>query len=203
MGPPKSLEALFFLLSHWRGRWRLFCEAGLVEKHGSNMKKYAVLLVDDEPNILNAIKRSLRDEDYELYTAPDGKSALELLKRQQIDLIIVDQIMPGMTGVEVLKFARLRHPDTARIMLTGNANLNMAAEAINQGEVCCMLVKPWDDTELKLSIQMSLDQMELNKKQRRMLAMLQDESDKLGRLERNYPGISDLEKDDDGKILLK
>jgi len=174
-----------------------------VEKHGSNMKKYAVLLVDDEPNILNAIKRSLRDEDYELYTAPDGKSALELLKRQQIDLIIVDQIMPGMTGVEVLKFARLRHPDTARIMLTGNANLNMAAEAINQGEVCCMLVKPWDDTELKLSIQMSLDQMELNKKQRRMLAMLQDESDKLGRLERNYPGISDLEKDDDGKILLK
>ncbi|MCL2625245.1 MAG: response regulator [Cystobacterineae bacterium] len=167
------------------------------------MKRHAILLVDDEPNIVNALKRSLRDEGYDVYTAHDGQSALELLKRQKIDLIIADQIMPGMTGVELLKLARLRYPDTARIMLTGNANLNMAADAINQGEICCMLVKPWDDTELKLSIQMGLEQIEFNKKRRRMLAMLQEEDDKLGDLEHNYPGISELEKDAEGKILLE
>ncbi|MCL2013340.1 MAG: response regulator [Cystobacterineae bacterium] len=166
------------------------------------MNKYGVLLVDDEPNIVNALKRSLSDEDYEVYTAHNGQVALELLKSQKVDLIISDQIMPGMTGVELLKLARLRYPDVARIMLTGNANLNMAADAINYGEVDRMLVKPWDETELKLSIQSSLEQTELNKKRRRMLSMLQEEVENLETLERSYPGISELEKDADGNILL-
>jgi DNA-binding NtrC family response regulator len=167
------------------------------------MKKYVVLLVDDEPNIVNALRRSLSDEGYGIYVAYNGQEALEVLKQRQVDLVVSDQIMPGMTGVELLTFVRLRYPDTARIMLTGNANLSMAAEAINYGEVDRMLVKPWDDTELKLSIQLSLEQMERRKQQRLFMMKMQDKGEERGILERNYPGILEVEKDLDGKILLK
>ena len=168
-----------------------------------NMKRHAVLLVDDEPNIVNALRRSLRDEDYDIYVAHNGQEALELLKHQKIDLVVSDQIMPGMTGVELLKRVRLRYPDTARMMLTGNANLNMAADAINFGEVDRMLVKPWEEAELKFSLQLCLEQMELRKQQRFLLAKAQEEGDKLGELERNHPGILSLHKDTDGKIFLE
>lgn len=167
------------------------------------MKTYAVLLVDDEPNIVNALKRSLGDEGYDISVAHSGQEALELLKSRKIDLVVSDQIMPGMTGVELLKLVRLRYPDIARVMLTGNANLNMAAEAINYGEVDRMLVKPWDEAELKFSLQLSLEQMELKKQQRLLLAKMQGQGGELGELERSYPGISSLDRDLDGNILLE
>jgi len=167
------------------------------------MKRYAVLLVDDEPNIVNALRRSLSDEGYDIYVAHSGHEALELLKRQRIDLVVSDQVMPGMTGVELLKRVRLRYPDTARVMLTGNANLHMAADAINYGEVDRMLVKPWEEAELKLSLQLSLEQMELRRQQRFLLSKVQEEGTQLSELERSYPGILALHKDADGKIFLE
>jgi len=167
------------------------------------MKKYAVLLVDDEPNIVSALKRSLSDENYDIYTAHSGQEALALLKQQRVDLMVSDQVMPGMTGVELLKLVRLRYPDMARIMLTGNASLDMAAEAINYGEVDRILVKPWEEAELKLSLQLSLEEMELRRQQRFLLAKAQEEGEELSALERHYPGILALDRDSDGKILLE
>jgi len=167
------------------------------------MNKHAVLLVDDEPNIVNALKRSLRDENYDIYIAHSGPEALELLKEQKIDLIVSDQIMPGMTGVELLKRVRLRYPDMARVMLTGNANLQMAAEAINYGEVDRMLVKPWEEAELKLSLQLSLEERAQRKQERFLLSKVQEEGKEIGELERNYPGILALNLDADGKIFLE
>jgi len=116
-----------------------------------------ILLVDDERNVINAIARVLLDEPYEILTAESGAAALDLMNRREVDLIISDHRMPGMTGVEFLKKARSRQPSAVRIMLSGYADTNAALEAINEAGIYQFLVKPWDDKELIHSIVKALE----------------------------------------------
>lgn len=111
-----------------------------------------LLLVDDEQNIVSALKRLVRRDGYEILTANSGFEALEILEKHAVDVIISDQRMPGMTGVEFLSKVKELHPDTIRLMLSGYTELNSVTDAINEGAVFRFLTKPWDDDKLRASI---------------------------------------------------
>ncbi len=108
-----------------------------------------LLLVDDEQNIVSALKRLLRRDGYEILTANSGAEGLEILSKNSIDVIISDQRMPGMTGVEFLSIVKERHPDTMRMVLSGYTELKSVTDAINEGAVFRFLTKPWDDEKLR------------------------------------------------------
>lgn len=116
----------------------------------------SILIVDDEPLIRQALFRALTGEGYELIQAPGGQEALEILKKRRVDIILSDLVMPGMDGLELLRHAREIRPESLRIVLTGNADLDMAVRAINDGAVYRFLLKPWDSFDLRVMIKLAL-----------------------------------------------
>ncbi len=161
-----------------------------------------ILVVDDEQNVINALRRSLRREGYEVFTCTDASAALELLGTISVDLVISDHLMPNMTGLEFLKRVRTRFPDSMRLMLTGHADMQTAIEAINQGEIYRFLTKPWDDNELKITLHLAFEQLDLERENRRLLSMLRQQGEVIARLEQNHPGITTIVRDTSGAILL-
>lgn len=112
-----------------------------------------LLMVDDEPNILNALRRSLRRSGHRILTAGSGAEGLAMLEGEAVDIIISDQRMPNMTGVEFLRRAKARWPQTVRISLSGYTDLASISDAINEGAVFKFITKPWDDTALLATVQ--------------------------------------------------
>jgi diguanylate cyclase (GGDEF)-like protein/PAS domain S-box-containing protein len=108
-----------------------------------------LLLIDDEQNILNSLKRLFRRESFRVLTANSGREALELLAVNQVQVIISDQRMPEMSGVELLSRVKELYPDTVRIVLSGYSELSTVTEAINRGAIWKYLSKPWDDDKLR------------------------------------------------------
>jgi len=108
-----------------------------------------VLFVDDEQNILNAIRRLFMEDNIRILTNTSGYEALETLKDNTISVIVSDNLMPGMNGIEFLFKAKVLAPDAVRIMLTGCNDIQSAINAINKGEVYKFVNKPWDDGELR------------------------------------------------------
>lgn len=161
-----------------------------------------ILIVDDEENVLKALRRSLRKEGYELFFASQPNEALELLKTQRVDLVLSDHLMPNMTGLEFLKIVRDRHPDCLRMMLTGHADMQTAIDAINHGEIYRFLTKPWDDTEIKVTLHLSFEQLDLERENRRLLATVRRQHDLIRSIERDYPGIGHIVRDANGAIVL-
>lgn len=146
------------------------------------MAGYTILLVDDEAPILKALTRVLQHEGYLLRATTSPTEAVELLRGEEIHLVISDHTMPGMTGLEVLRMARLLRPDTVRVILTGNADLSMALQAINQGEIYRFLTKPWDNNELLLTVRLGLQEYEIRKQNRRLTAVVRQQAETLRRL---------------------
>src|SRR5690606_34516678 len=118
--------------------------------------KIHVLYVDDEKNNLISFKALFRLK-YQVFTAESGKDAIKILDEQEIHVIITDQRMPEMTGVELLESILETHPDPIRILLTGYADLNAVIDAINKGKIFHYLNKPWNEKELDQTIQRSYD----------------------------------------------
>lgn len=108
-----------------------------------------LLLVDDEPNIVAALQRLLRKDQYQIFSADSGQQGLELLARGAVDVIVSDQRMPGMLGADFLRRAREMYPDTIRIMLSGYTELQSVTDAVNEGAIYKFLTKPWDDEQLR------------------------------------------------------
>ena len=127
-----------------------------------------LLLVDDEANILTALKRLLRKENYTIITANSAPEGLAILERQAIDVIVSDQRMPDMTGVEFLGKVKERWPDTIRIVLSGYTELQSVTEAVNKGAIYKFLTKPWDDTLLREQIAEAFRQKEMADENRRL-----------------------------------
>ena len=117
-----------------------------------NCSEYAILIVDDEENILRSLRRQLVDLDYTVLTVSSGSQALELLDSREIAVIISDQRMPEMTGTQFLSLAKEKNPDTVRILLTAFCDMKDTVEAINKGEIYRYLSKPWAEDELKLTV---------------------------------------------------
>jgi DNA-binding NtrC family response regulator len=130
-----------------------------------------ILLLDDEPNILVALRRTLSREGYQVTACGTPEEAFEALHRETFDIIMTDHIMPRMTGLEFLRVVRLRYPEPMRIMLTGQADMQTAIDAINLGEIFRFLTKPWDDAELKATLFAAMTQLEEQREQRRLLTL--------------------------------
>ncbi len=116
-----------------------------------------LLLVDDEPNILNSLKRLLRRDGYRVLTAGSGAEALELLAANSVQVIVSDHRMPEMSGVDLLSRARDLYPHTRRIILSGYSDIGTLTEAINRGAVWKFISKPWEDEALKLEIKAAFE----------------------------------------------
>jgi len=114
-----------------------------------------LLLVDDEQNVLNALRRLLRREGYRILTAGSGAEALELLALQPVQVIVSDQRMPGMSGVEFLSKVKELYPETVRISLSGYSEISTVTDAINKGAIWKYITKPWDDEALAEEIRLA------------------------------------------------
>jgi CheY-like chemotaxis protein len=144
--------------------------------------KHRVLLVDDEASVLSSLRRLLRREPYELVTANSGEEAIRLLEETRIPVVMSDQRMPGMTGIELLGEVRSRWPDTMRVILSGYSAVQTIIEAINEGAVYKFLSKPWNDEELKGNIRQALEQYDLKAENRRMGGQIAEQNDRLRKL---------------------
>jgi DNA-binding NtrC family response regulator len=121
----------------------------------------SILIVDDEENIRDALRRELEVYDYELHFAASSERALAMLEQITIDIVISDNVMPGsMVGVQFLRAVRHLHPHVIRIMLTGQGSLKTAVDAINKGEVFRFLEKPWDENQLHSVIQSACERIQ-------------------------------------------
>jgi len=151
----------------------------------SSDSKLTVLLVDDEDKILKSLKRLLRDEDFEIITAQSGMEGLELAKAHKPALVVSDQRMPGMTGVELFHKLREIMPDTIRILLTGYADASATIEAINSSAVRYYLNKPWDDEDFLSRIHESLDLYSTVKENKRLQELTISQNEQLIELNEN------------------
>ena len=117
----------------------------------SNTDDYAdtLLIVDDEANVLSSLARLFRRDGYNLLRAESGFQALELLAEHEVGVIISDQRMPEMTGVQFFRKARELWPNTVRIMLSGYTELSSVTDSVNEGAISKFLTKPWDDEQLR------------------------------------------------------
>jgi DNA-binding NtrC family response regulator len=163
----------------------------------------SILLVDDEQGVISALQRALMDESYEIFTANSGADGLNIMKNNRIKLVISDERMPGMSGTECLTSVKNLFPSTIRIMLTGHVNLQAAMNAVNNGEIYRFFAKPWDDLEIKLSIKSAIDKFNLEEENRRLLKTVKRQAGELKQLEMKHPGITSLERDEFGNVILE
>lgn len=141
--------------------------------------KARILLVDDEESILSSLRRLLRGPSYELFVADSGLKALEIMQDQPIDLVISDARMPNMDGATLLSTIREQYPQTFRILLTGYADLDMIAKAINEGQIYRYLSKPWDDQELLLTVAQAVAHQQSEFERKRLLALTREQNEQL------------------------
>ncbi len=166
------------------------------------MERECVLLVDDEPNVLQSLKRDMIDEDYAVVTAESAEDGLNLLLQQPVQLIIADESMPGMSGTEFLSIVRQQYPYIIRIILTGKASLESAMKAVNEGEIYRFFTKPWDNIEFKLAIRLGLEKYCLEEEKRILLGTVKVQTEELSHLEKQFPGITDIKTDESGAVVL-
>ena len=132
------------------------------------MQEHTVLFVDDEVNILKALQRLLRNESMSVLTASRPQEAIDLLESNVAQVVVSDQRMPEMSGVDLLSTIRVRHPNMVRMMLTGYTEMRIAVEAINRGEIFRLITKPWNDEEIKATLRQAFDHYDLKREIKRL-----------------------------------
>ena len=173
------------------------------------MERAKILFVDDEPNITETLKRSLRKEPYDIFTADSAVTALQILATNPIDVVVSDERMPGMSGSVFLGQVRRTYPETVRIILSGQADLEDVVRAINEGEIYRFCMKPINAADLGVTIHHALLQKRLLEQSRWLLreyqkksAIVDRQATLLDELERSQPGITRLDTDADGAIVV-
>ncbi len=162
-----------------------------------------VLLVDDEVSVLKALQRSLIDEDFDVHLAESAAEGLELLDQHKFKVVVSDERMPVMCGSEFLSIISLQHPEVVRITLTGQASIEAAMTAVNQGEIYRFLLKPWNDTELTLAIRSAIEKYDLEMQNRKLLSQARIQSMKLDMAEKKHPGPANTDRSDDGSFVMR
>ncbi|WP_207428847.1 response regulator [Pedobacter sp. SYSU D00535] len=119
-------------------------------------KKINILYVDDEENNLISFKATFRLK-YNVFIALSGDEAMKIIESKPIEVIITDQRMPNMTGVEFLEKVLEKYPDPMRLLLTGYADMNAVVDAVNKGKIFHYLAKPWNEEELSVSIERAFE----------------------------------------------
>lgn len=165
-------------------------------------KRRRILLVDDEPSVLEALEDSLRREPWMVQSATSAGQALEILAVTSADVVVSDERMPGMTGSEFLARVCREYPDVMRIMLTGQASLEAAVRAINEGQVFRILLKPCRPDDLRNVLRSAVHVKALHEETQRLLAEARRRRQLLGELEQRHPGITRLERDGEGLLHM-
>jgi putative two-component system response regulator len=161
--------------------------------------KHSILIVDDEESILNTFKRILADEDYEVHTVTNGSEGLNKLRTTQkpYSLIVSNQRIPEMSGVQFFSQAKNISPDAVRILLTGDADSDSVINAINKGGVHLYFTKPWREEEILLHIKQSLSRVEILAENKRLVELIKIKNEELTELNKTLEkkandGINDL-----------
>ncbi len=140
--------------------------------------KFSILYVDDEISNLHIFKNTFRKE-YTIFTAESAKEGINILEREKIDIIISDQRMPEMTGVEFLEYAFKKHPQLNRILITGYTDFSAIKNAINDAKIYQFVQKPWREDDLHNTIKEALKIYELEKENKELIETLKKTNEKL------------------------
>jgi DNA-binding NtrC family response regulator len=153
------------------------------------MVNYKVLVVDDDPNIISSLSRLAKGENFKIVGACSGEEGLEILLAGFYDVIIADEQMPGMKGSDFILRVRDLYPGIVKIMLTGNADLDLAVKLINQGDIYRLFSKPCNSKELLLAIRQALQYRDLLQKSYTLLQIVRHQSKILSSIQNDDDGI--------------
>ena len=134
-----------------------------------------VLVVDDEQGVRAALGQVIGRLGYTMLSAPSGDEALRLLQENPVDVIISDQHMPGLSGIDLLKLVRVRHPRVVRIMLTADKDAEIPVRSINEVEVYRFLRKPWNNGELRTVLSFAFEIARLEQEKRHLVTLLKNQ----------------------------
>ena len=148
-----------------------------------------LLCVDDEANILSALKRLFRPCGYRVLTAPSGEQGLKLLGEAAVDLVISDMRMPEMDGARFLEQVRERWPDTMRILLTGYSDITSTIAAVNRGEIYRYVSKPWVDDDVVMVVRQALELKGLEREKARLVELTRQQNLELAKLNAGLENI--------------
>ena len=144
-----------------------------------------IVLVDDEPSVLQGLRRTLWPTGYTLHLAESGEAALQILEREPVDLIVSDMRMPGMNGAELLSQVAEKWPSVVRMLLTGYSDMESTVDAINRGKIHCYISKPVEADALKARIEEGLYLRFLEKERLRLFQITQEQNAQLRDLNSN------------------
>ncbi|MFT5451219.1 MAG: FixJ family two-component response regulator [Enterobacterales bacterium] len=142
-------------------------------------RERTLLLVDDEDNIIRSLVRLLRCDGYNILTANSGAAGLEILSKNDVGVIISDQRMPQMSGVEFLSKVKKHYPDNVRMVLSGYTDLKSVTDAINEGAIYKFLTKPWEDDLIRGHVKDAFVHRELSRENERLARELKEVNDEL------------------------
>jgi DNA-binding NtrC family response regulator len=162
----------------------------------------AILAVDDDPDILTALRRALAPLGVPVILTEDPTEVLAILGEQPIALLISDIDMPQMTGLELMAQVRLAHPNVVRMLLTGRTSFESAMTAINQGEVHRYLNKPFEPAELRKLVQEALVRSADLARDSRAGLQAEKQRRLVEQLELEHPGLTKFVRDGDGAYLI-
>lgn len=145
-----------------------------------------ILLVDDDAKLLSGLTRALHKQPFRIYTAANGEEAILILKARDVDVIVSDERMPGMSGSDLLNWVADNCPDVMRIVLTGHAETDMAIRAINEAGVCYFFTKPCNEARLAVAIHKAIERKDTVETNRRMLDSSQRQLQELERLNQDF-----------------
>src|SRR5438105_5809279 len=140
--------------------------------------KHCLLVVDDEPDLVHSVQDLLRF-DYRVLGATRAADGLKIMEREQVHVVMSDQRMPEMTGVEFLRRLRETHPDTVRLLFTAYADIKAVIDAINQGSVYRYINKPFEPQELHTVMRQAVEHYDLLAERKKLLAEVQEKNRQL------------------------
>jgi signal transduction histidine kinase len=156
-------------------------------------RKHCLLVVDDEPHLVDSVQDLLR-RDYRVLGATRAIDGLKILEREKVHIVMTDQRMPEMSGVEFLKRLRVLHPETVRLLFTAYSDLETVTEAINEGSVYRYITKPFDDQELHAVLRQAAEHYDLLSERKLLLAQLREKNQQLMKANTDLREANDLKK---------
>lgn len=158
-------------------------------------KEINVVVLDDEENIRESVKRLFFRESFGITSTGDFEEAFAIIKEHPIKVVLSDQRMPQITGVEFLKQVREKYPDVVRILITGHADIQAAEDAINFGGVYRFINKPWNSEELKATVKQAIEHHDLLLQNRELFDATKSKNEELEILNRRLRGMYEAQKE--------
>jgi two-component system, probable response regulator PhcQ len=164
--------------------------------------KHTVLVVDDQPSVREVIIDYLTNESYEVVGVGSAEEASAALSVKHFDVVLSDEMMPGMSGTELLATVCKEYPETVRLILTGHPTLETAIAAINEGQIYRFFTKPCNLFDLALTIRQALAQKALQEENRKLEVIVDEQAASIQSLEKEHPGITRVKRDAEGAVII-